>query len=834
MESPSEALPRPTGLPAALSLQPPEATAVNAQLSFLEDSGQVYWFLYLQVCDCYLQGDRPARARCLARFLTWGVATAAELAQALGISARTVTRARLRMQREGESSFGRPRQPRRRHGIEDPAVLARAAELLQGGASLRGVARELELCFETLRQYKREGLLPGIAAQRESGRAVVAEAAAGAGLSEPAGNLAADVPEAAGAGLESGGARGASGAGIPAEPAAGSPPGSVDKAGRNRRDAAAAMGRAARDVGGRVAASLGLLAERLPSFEATATVANGGVLTAVPALLQAGLLRHASLLHIPPGFYGLRSVLLLLAFMFLARVRNAERLRYEQPGEWGALLGLDRCPEARTLRRKLDQLAADPEALHAWRAALAGQWAADDPATAATLFVDGHVKLYSGKANLPKHFVARQKLQLPAAAGYWLNALGGAPLLCIHKQVDPKMVAEIRHGIVPQLEALGLLAPAAGAAAEPHLTLVFDREGWSPQLFRWLAAKGIACITWRKGAQTERWPDSEFRPERVTVRSPLGAAMLEAQVAERKAPLLPGCEAREVRFWIDRRLQPPGKSGQPREPVPAAGRPAAGQRQPSVITTHPSLSAAQVAGLMRSRWAQENVFKYLKEEFGLDALPQRGLLPVEPHTRVVNPAWRLIRKALDKLRNKVGNLRRKLAREKARPSAGHADKVRALHSEIDATDRCIEGLEHAARHADEHVPAGELSPEERLMALPEPLRNLLDSLRMIAYRAETAMAVAVAPELGKPENARALLQALFRSDANLVPDIRAGTLTVQLLHLASRSQDAALGPLLRELNQTRTAFPGTSLRLVYELLPDDHPTSAAPRPQLAV
>ena len=141
---------------------------------------------------------------------------------------------------------------------------------------------------------------------------------------------------------------------------------------------------------------------------------------------------------------------------------------------------------------------------------------------------------------------------------------------------------------------------------------------------------------------------------------------------------------------------------------------------------------------------------------------------------MVNPAWRLIRKALDKLRNKVGNLRRKLAREKARPSAGHADKVRALHSEINATDRWIEGLEHAARHADEHVPAGELSPEERLMALPEPLRNLLDSLRMIAYRAETAMAVAVAPELGKPENARALLQALFRSDANLVPDIRAG------------------------------------------------------------
>ena len=291
-----------------------------------------------------------------------------------------------------------------------------------------------------------------------------------------------------------------------------------------------------------------------------------------------------------------------------------------------------------------------------------------------------------------------------------------------------------------------------------------------------------------------------------------------------------------MRFWIDRRLQPPGKSGQPREPVPAAGRPAAGQRQPSVITTHPRLSAAQVAGLMRSRWAQENVFKYLKEEFGLDSLPQRGLLPVEPHTRVVNPAWRLIRKALDKLRNKVGNLRRKLAREKARPSAGHADKVRALHSEINATDRWIEGLEHAARHADEHVPAGELSPEERLMALPEPLRNLLDSLRMIAYRAETAMAVAVAPELGKPENARALLQALFRSDANLVPDI-----PCRHAHCAAAASGEPLPGRRSSPAAPRTQSNQTAHRVSRHLAAtrlrtpaDDHPTSAAPRPQLAV
>ncbi len=67
------------------------------------------------------------------------------------------------------------------------------------------------------------------------------------------------------------------------------------------------------------------------------------MLTALPSLLQAGLLRHLDQLTLPKGFYGLQS-LLLWAFLLLGRVRCAERLRYEQPGEWGALLGLDRCP----------------------------------------------------------------------------------------------------------------------------------------------------------------------------------------------------------------------------------------------------------------------------------------------------------------------------------------------------------------------------------------------------------------------------------------------------------------------------------------------------------
>ncbi len=187
---------------------------------------------------------------------------------------------------------------------------------------------------------------------------------------------------------------------------------------RNRRDAQAPLGRAARDTAGRVAASLGVLNGQAPHFEPAATVSGGGVLSTLPALLRQGLLRHAGLLALPKGFYGLPALLLLWAFLLLARVGNAEGLRTQQPGEWGALLGLDRCPCPRTLRRRTRQLAASP-GLADWTGALARDWCREDPAAVATLFVDDHVQVYSGQGRLPKHFVTRQRLALPEEPGQW-------------------------------------------------------------------------------------------------------------------------------------------------------------------------------------------------------------------------------------------------------------------------------------------------------------------------------------------------------------------------------------------------------------------------------
>ena len=189
-------------------------------------------------------------------------------------------------------------------------------------------------------------------------------------------------------------------------------------------------------------------------------------------LLREGLLGAANrLFRLPAGFYGLTTILLFVACMTLARVRNPESLRYQAPGEWGAILGLDRCPETKTLRRKLRLLASAEHTVRDWQSALARTWATEHQDDWATLAVDGHVKVYTGRnGRLPKHFVARQKLCLPASVSYWINALGGAPLLCLHQALDPKLIKAIEQDVVPQLQQLGVVPEAA-----PDLTRATGR-----------------------------------------------------------------------------------------------------------------------------------------------------------------------------------------------------------------------------------------------------------------------------------------------------------------------------------------------------------------------
>ena len=753
-----------TAMVLSLPFSLPDATPIGDRYAMQTRDGITYYFFNLEPFDCHPADDRRAMLLRAAKLQVVSGVRQADIMAAFNISRPTLARAVKRYREHGEDAFFEPRR-RRGRTVVDAQMAAKAAALLASGMSGSACARHLGIPPTTFNENRRAGVI-----------AVPAPALA-AVVDAP--QVATDHPTSANT-----------------EPAA-----ATDRATRDARDKHAPMGRAARDVEGRMLASAGLMTEATPVFAAPAhAVAHGGVLAALPMLLRAGLLGAANrLFRLPDGFHGLTTILLFVAFMTLARVRNPDSLRYQAPGEWGAILGLDRCPETKTLRRKIRLLTSAEHTVRDWQSALARTWATEHDDDWATLAVDGHVKVYAGRnGRLPKHFVARQKLCLPASVSYWVNALGGAPLLCLHKALDPKLVKAIEHDVVPHLVKLGVVPQAAPdltkpQAGAPALTLVFDREGWSPDLFKRLARRGIACITWHKNFKGDDWPAQEFCALEVPVHGPAGTSTTTVELAEQRIVLRNGLTVRQIR----RRL--------------------ANGRQVPVITTHPQMPLVQVAGAMFSRWSQENFFKYLREQFNLDSLPTHDLAPLDPDAQVVNPVRRALEKTIRRVRSRLAAVRNRLVPAQQEPDPDTANRLAA---DAKAVAGELDELQQQRVDTPTHVRAGNLSEQDKLDALPVAGRLFMDVVRMIAYRAETRMMAPVIGAQGKKPNARRLLRALLTSDANIIPEPAQHILRIQLLGLGSDACDRMLAPLIEELNATRTIYPGTQLRLVYEMTAD--------------
>ena len=561
------------------------------------------------------------------------------------------------------------------------------------------------------------------------------------------------------------------------------------------------MGRGASNVIARVAASLGASNAVAPQFEHALDVPCAGVLFALPALLAVGLLQSAqeSLNPLPKGYYGLESILLLLALMALARLPSLESLRYKAPGEWGKLIGLDRIPEVRTLRAKIDILCANGQAAK-WSADLSQGWMQQDPEQAGVLYVDGHTRVYNGaQTNLPRHYVARQKLCLRATTDFWVNAMDGQPFFAINKAVDPGLVKVIEDDIVPRLLREVPKQPSQELLdTDPLLQrfmIVFDREGYSPDLWMRLKEKRVACLSYNKFPKLH-WDVQEFTQYTVTLANGEKTTM---QLGERGTRLSNGLWVREVR-----KLSQHG-------------------HQTSILSTNYAIDLTLLAVNMFARWSQENYFKYAREHYSLDRLAGYDTQEITEPIEVVNPQYR---KLDGEVRSANGKLSRALAlfgalnvEQPIEPQAmeAFAHKKATLKDEIDDLQLKLVELKANRKATARHIAVKDLPEDQRFKQLSTNSKHFVDAIKMVAYRAETAMANFLRESLTRPDEARTLLCSIYKTEADLVPDYNNNTLTVRLHHLAQQRSDDAVLLLCAEINETQTVFPGTNLRMIFEL-----------------
>ena len=129
----------------------------------------------------------------------------------------------------------------------------------------------------------------------------------------------------------------------------------------------------------------------------------------------------------------------------------------------------------------------------------------------------------------------------------------------------------------------------------------------------------------------------------------------------------------------------------------------------------------------------------------------------------------------------------------------------------------IDQLKIKRKENTKHIEIKELPAEDRFMKFAHRSKHFIDTLKIIAYRAETAMADAVRESLGKhhEDEARTYARKLYATESNLRPDPVAGTLTVEINALANPKDNWILKDLCEQLNETKTLYPGTNLRLIY-------------------
>lgn len=574
-------------------------------------------------------------------------------------------------------------------------------------------------------------------------------------------------------------------------------PGST-KTERSHADAEAAngLGTACTRADERVATAMGLAECATARFESGCDVHMAGLLTGLPALCASGLLSGLGKYHkLPKGFYSALHILLTLGFMALGRIRRPEGLRHIPPGEFGKVIGLDRVPEVRTLREKLSTMATTGNP-GAWMKELSKTWMEDDPAEAGYLYVDGHVRVYSGdKANLPHRYVSRDRLCLRGTTDYWVNDALGRPFFVVSKAVTEGLADSLLKDIVPELLTSVPQQPTfAELNNDPRLhrfVIVFDREGATHSLLEELWKLRIGALTYRKNVK-DTWPENDFLEQDVPIpgggSTRMKLAMRETYISAGKA-YLPVTEVRRLT-----------KTG----------------HQTAIITTAQKLGNTDIASRMFSRWCQENFFAYMMQHYDIDGLVDYGSENLPGTLSVINPAWR----RLDKMINKTRQTERKLQAELAKQTMGNGTDIQKKAESVEAIQVVqaeLARLRAERKEIPRKVTINSLPEVQRPTQLLPLNKTLTDTVKMIAYRAETAMVSILRRYLNKEDEARALVRELFVSSGDIEPDEIAKTLTIRIHRMASPVHDRAVAGLLGELNQQEFCHPETGAKMVYTL-----------------
>ena len=223
---------------------------------------------------------------------------------------------------------------------------------------------------------------------------------------------------------------------------------------------------------------------------------------------------------------------------------------------------------------------------------------------------------------------------------------------------------------------------------------------------------------------------------------------------------------------------------------------------------------------------QENFFKYLREEYALDALADYAVEPANAAREVPNPAWNRLTSELRETRGEIARLAAWFGVEALTNTESVRRTVRGfkiatakIGREVRAALRRANAIEAKRAKVPARVPVQEVI-EGRVIKLATERKHLTNLLKMVAYQAESDLVQLVAPHYKRVEQeGRPLIQSALAAPADI--EVTGSELRIRVAPLGSAHRARAFAALCEDLTREGVCFPGTKLRL--------HFTTGGPR-----
>jgi transposase len=525
-----------------------------------------------------------------------------------------------------------------------------------------------------------------------------------------------------------------------------------------------------------------------------------GLMLFYPALQVVGLVELAAQVYQLAGMvrFGVQQVFTELFCLAVLQEPSVERVKHVLRSDLGAVMGSGQAACVKTLRRKLDELSQQRQAVHLGTL-LARHWLEVGLVNASYLYVDGHVKVYNGTRLVPEVWNSHRRMPLPGIVQYFVNDLRGRPLLVVTE--------EVRGNLAKSLPAV--IAAIRRVVGNQRFTVIFDRGGYDGQLFTWLVEQGLDFITYQRGEV--HLDDQQFARREVR------------------------WEGQRVRFSIAEDAVTVGDSGPWRRIVIRTP----GHQRPILTSlAAANIAAARVGALMLTRWRQENFFKYARGHLGLDALTTYAA-ETAVDREVPNPAVKVAAAELKRLRTIAQKLRAALGRAlvldtdnltdiAGRPS-GKATRTphlppttrAALITQLQTLEVQLEETKAQVRSLPARVPLSSLGPLPQTPQLETKL--IADAVKVAGYNAQSWLADRLARHYLNTNDLHDLLRSFAHLSGTLIRQADGG-LKVCLQPPDIPLQRRALTGLCADLNLTRPVFPDTDMPMHYEVT-DGKPTA---------